>query len=120
MPRVVHFKIMTEDTKKAAEFYQKVFGWTIKETPGRTDLLTVNTGSDEEPGINGAIQLREYNRGFINHITVPSIDEYIKKVEEAGGKIVGPKESFGGFGYLAYCSDLDGNNFGIFQIGESA
>ena len=120
MPRVVHFEINSDDPKKAVEFYRKVFGWTAVKWEGPFDYWLVTTGEDEEPGINGAIMVKGNNQGFINTLDVPSVDEFIKKTEEAGGKVVQPKTPVPGVGYMAYCADLDGNVFGIMQTDESA
>ncbi len=42
------------------------------------------------------------------------------KVKSAGGTMVDPKHAVPGVGWLAYCTDTEGNEFGIMQPDESA
>ena len=51
---------------------------------------------------------------------MPSCDEYLRKVESAGGKTAVPKMAIPGMGWLAYCTDPEGNTFGIMQADEGA
>ena len=48
-------------------------------------------------------------------VDVPSVDEFLKKVMNAGGKEITKKASIPGVGYSAYCRDTEGNIFGLFQ-----
>ena len=48
------------------------------------------------------------------------MDDYSKKVEAGGGKILMPKMPLPGFGYIALCLDSEGNNFAIMQDDPSA
>ena len=56
----------------------------------------------------------------VNTIGVPSVDEFVKKITAAGGKVVMPKGVVPSQGYLAYCADTEGNVFGVFQRDPSA
>lgn len=52
MPRVIHFEIQAEQPERAIEFYSAVFGWRF---PAWMDgYWGVSTGTDGEPGTNGA------------------------------------------------------------------
>jgi uncharacterized protein len=114
MPRVIHFEIPADDTGRAVKFYQKVFGWKIEKW-GSMDYWLTTTGPDSEPGINGAIMTRETQKTTVNTINVSSVDEYAKKIVEAGGKILTPKTPIPGVGYFGYCVDTEGNVFGIME-----
>jgi len=114
MPRVVHFEIPADDTGRAVKFYQKVFGWKIEKW-GSMDYWLTTTGPDSEPGINGAIMTRETQKTTVNTINVSSVDEYAKKIVEAGGKILTPKTPIPGVGYFGYSVDTEGNVFGIME-----
>jgi predicted enzyme related to lactoylglutathione lyase len=59
-------------------------------------------------------------RVLVNTIGVPSVDEFIKKVEAAGGKVIAPKMPIPGVGWFAYCTDTEGNLFGIMESDEKA
>jgi len=115
MPRIIHFEINADDPKRATEFYKKVFGWKVEKWEGPTDYWLVTTGDEKQPGIDGAIMERMKKATTINTIDVPSVDEFIKKIEKAGGKPVSEKTVIPGVGYFAYCKDTEGNIFGIMQ-----
>lgn len=121
MPRVIHFEIHAEDTNRASKFYESTFGWNFIKWDGPEEYYLINTGPDSEPGINGGLmKRRDPNGNVYNSIKVDSVDEYIKKVEENGGKVVVPKMAVQGMGYLAYCTDTEGNIFGITHFDPEA
>jgi uncharacterized protein len=120
MLRVVHFEIPADDTERANEFYAGVFGWDMKQF-GDQDYWFANTGDPNVPGINGAVMKRKHpQQPVVNSISVPSVDDYVKKVTEAGGQIVVPKFTVAGAGYLAFFKDTEGNIFGLWQDDTSA
>ena len=121
MLRVVHFEINADDPERAIKFYSDVFGWKINKWEGPVDYWFVTTGPDDRPGINGGIMKRPSpSASTVNTINVPSIDDYMAKVKDADGKIIGEKTAIPGVGYLAYCLDTEGNTFGIIQEDSSA
>jgi predicted enzyme related to lactoylglutathione lyase len=75
----------------------------------------------ETNGINGAImQRRDPNQPIVNSIDVPNIDEYMKRVEAAGGVIVVPKMTVATMGYNCYFKDTEGNIHGLWQTDPNA
>lgn len=121
MPRVIHFEISVDNPERAARFYSQAFGWTIKKWDGPKDYWLVTTGETIEPGINGAIVMRTGLAPCIaNIISVPSADGYAARVGRNGGKILTPKITIPGVGYLIYCQDPDGFTFGLMQSDPSA
>ena len=121
MPRVIHFEISAEKPERAATFYGEVFGWNVRRWEGPQEYWLVNTGGDEEVGINGGILLRHLpKQGTMNVIDVSSIETFLEKVKRHGGKIISPKVPVSGVGYMAYCEDSEGNPFGILQADRAA
>jgi hypothetical protein len=120
MPRVIHFEINADDPERAVKFHKKVFDWKIKKWEGPVDYWLVTTGEDKVPGINGAIMQRMGRGTTCNTIDVPSVDKFLKKIVEAGGKVVQKKTAVPGVGYMAYCADTEGNIFGIMEEDTSA
>lgn len=129
--RVIHFEIHATDTAKMAEFYRNVFGWDIKKWDNpEVDYWMVMTAPEGsgEAGIDGGITGRrgpapsgeEPVSAFVCTIGVPSVDEYIEKVTAAGGSLAVPKMPIPGMAWLAYCKDIEGNIFGIFEADENA
>ena len=122
MPRVVHFEIYTDDPEAVRPFYQDIFGWKIEKFQGPVEYWLVTTGDDNEPGINGGLtRSREgQSPGTLNTIGVSSLDQSMKKIEQAGGKICVPKMAIPGVGWLAYAQDPASNVFGIIEPDTNA
>jgi predicted enzyme related to lactoylglutathione lyase len=120
MPRVTHFEFNADDPERATKFYKKVFDWKVKKWQGPIDYWLVTTGEKDKPGIDGGIMKRMDCETTIVTIDVSDVDEFVDKIEEAGGKVVKPKEVIPGVGYFAYCADTEGNLFGIMQEDREA
>jgi predicted enzyme related to lactoylglutathione lyase len=121
MPRVVHFEINTDEPARAIKFYTDVFGWKIEKWKGPLDYWLITTGGDNQPGIDGGLMRRmNPSSTTVNTIDVPSVDDFLTKIEEHGGRVVMPKTAIPGIGYHAYCQDTEGNIFGIIQENTSA
>ena len=120
MPRPVHFEIPADDPARAIRFYERVFGWQFQRWDGPMSYWLVRTGG-EGPGIDGGLHPRAHpGQGPVNTIDVASCDEALRSIEGAGGSTVVPKMAVPGIGWLAYCSDPEGNTFGIMQADEAA
>ena len=119
MPRVIHFEIHADDPERAVKFYENVFGWKISKG-GPVEYWLATTGPDDKPGINGAITPRTEKRTTVNTIDVANVDEFMKRIELAGGRVTMGKSTVPGVGYMAYCEDTEGNVFGIMQEDPSA
>jgi predicted enzyme related to lactoylglutathione lyase len=120
LPRIIHFEIPAANPERAAEFYRKALNWKIEKYIGGFDYWLITTGEDKEPGINGAIIWNKTFKTIVNSVGVPSIDEALQKIVDAGGKVVMPKGAVPGMGYVAYASDTEGNVFGLFQNDPNA
>ncbi len=121
MTRVVHFEIDAKKPERAIKFYEGVFGWKIEKWKGPVDYWLIVTGKEKEPGIDGGLAKRtEKAPSTVNTIDVPSVDEYVKKVEANGGSIVRPKMAVPGVGWMAYFKDPEGNIWGMMESDPSA
>ncbi len=114
MPRVVHFEIPADDTKRAVEFYKSVFGWQITGWEGMDYHIAV-TGTDGV-GIDGAIMDRTGTAKTVaTTIEVASLEEFIEKVKQAGGTRLTDPSEIPGVGNFCYCRDTEGNVFGLLE-----
>jgi predicted enzyme related to lactoylglutathione lyase len=121
MPRVIHFEFPVDDPDRAVDFYKNVFGWEINKWDGPEDYWMITSGSEEEPGIDGALmRRRDPGQGPINTVGIPSVDDFVAKITASGGQVVMPKMAIPSIGYFAYCSDTEGNVFGIMESDPSA
>ena len=126
MPRVVQFEVPADDPERAARFYKSVFGWGIEKWNGPMEYWMVTTGPEGEMGINGGIMRRTGQAdggsptAYVCTVDVDALDRYVAKVETNGGTIVAPKMAVPGIGWMAYCKDTEGNQFGLMQPDEKA
>jgi predicted enzyme related to lactoylglutathione lyase len=120
MPRVIHFEIAADEPERAAKFYSQIFGWKIHKWEGPVNYWLVTTG-EGGPGINGALKERpDPAVSTVNTIDIPSLDEFLPRIREHGGKVVMPKRAIPGIGYHAYCQDTECNIFGIMEEDSTA
>ena len=121
LPTIVHFDISADNIERAKNFYNKLFGWKIKKSPGPIEYYLIETRtSTGEKGITGGIAKREKDyQKITNFIEVPSIDESIANVKMLGGKIIEPKIAIPTVGYIAGCLDTEDNIFGIIEINQN-
>ena len=124
---IVHFEIPADNPEKLKQFYENVFGWKIEKSPGPIDYWMISTvpvdeqGKPTEMGVNGGMMKRQNPEHKItNYILVESVDEYAKKIEGAGGKIIVPKTAVPSVGYWAMFVDPDGNVLAILEEDKEA
>jgi hypothetical protein len=122
MDKVVHFEIPAEDIKRAKKFYESVFGWQTNDIPEMDYTMLVTSPTDErnmpkEKGaINGGMMKRSDKvKSPVVTISVSDIDDTVKKLEKAGGKLVLPKVKVEKMGFSAYFKDTEGNIVGLWQ-----
>lgn len=121
MSRVIHFEIPANDPDKLSDFYKKVFGWKFEKWGGPMEYWMVTTGAEGQPGINGGFMRKQGPvTGTTNTIGVESVDESVKSVKNAGGKVVMEKTAIPTVGYFAYLQDPEGNIFGVMQPDSNA
>ena len=133
MNPVVHFEMPSENKNRMVKFYSSVFGWKTEQLgPEMGEYVMVTTsevGDDHFPKQRGTINGGFYQKtddSVSNHpsvvIAVDDIQESMKKVTEAGGKILGgdpnkPGEPGDIPGVGLYCSfiDTEGNRLSMLQ-----
>jgi predicted enzyme related to lactoylglutathione lyase len=125
MDKVIHFEIPVDDLARAKSFYSSIFGWRLDdmEMGGGgiyTGITTTPVGENmmpSEPGaINGGMAQRSDDlRVPAITIDVSSIDEYGKKIEAAGGKVLRAKTEIPGMGFYGYIADTEGNTIGLWE-----
>src|SRR5215211_6008284 len=100
--RVVHFEIPSNNPQRTMDFFKDVFGWNFQQY-GDEQYWFAITGDEKSPGVNGAIMSkRDPQQPVINTLSVEQIDEYVQKIESAGGKIAMPKMAVPSASWVAY------------------
>jgi uncharacterized protein len=125
MNPVVHFEMPAEDRKRMAKFYSKAFGWQAQMLgPEMNDYVVVTTteSDDNGPKHPGAI-----NGGFFPKkedwpgqypsvvIAVDDIKASMKKVSDAGGKVLGDPMEIPGIGTYVSFTDTEGNRVSMLK-----
>ena len=110
---VVYFEIGCRDKGKTSEFYCKLFGWGINDTPMAT---YVNTNSDK--GIQGHISAmgHEPHNYVTVYIEVDDIDAYLADVEKLGGKKIVGQVPLPNGKKFAWFSDPEGTVIGLYSF----
>jgi uncharacterized protein len=125
MNPVVHFEMPYDDRKRMAQFYESAFGWQtqlLDEDMGNYVLATTTETNEKGPKQPGAI-----NGGFFpkkpdwpaQHpaivIAVEDIKDSVRRVTEAGGKVLGEPMEIPGVGQYVSFTDTEGNRVSMLQ-----
>ena len=111
---VVHFAIHADDCERAMAFYAGVFGWRFNAW-GPPGFFQVHTGTEDEPGIDGALHGRGEPltgggmRGFECTISVDDLDAIRQAVMDHGGTITLEPFEIPTVGRLITFLDTEGN-----------
>jgi uncharacterized protein len=126
MNPVVHFEMPAGDKARMIKFYSTVFGWQAQQLgPEMGEYVVVTTAESDETGrpkMNGAINGGFYQKTedpISNHpsvvIAVDDINDAIKKIKNAGGKVLNEPMDIPGVGSFSSFIDTEGNRLSILQ-----
>src|SRR3989449_9346779 len=120
---VVHFEIPANEPERAAKFYRELFGWEISRwggAPGGGEaaeywmVRIVPTDADGQPirpGVNGRLMRRMFpGQAPVNYIGVARVDEFVRRAERLGAKVVASKRAVPGMGGVGPPTDTAGDN----------
>lgn len=126
MDSVVHFEMPYDDRDRMKAFYESAFGWETQalgeEMGNYVVVTTTETGPDRMPKNPGAI-----NGGFYERpadpvgqhpsvvIAVDDVQEAMRKITAAGGKLLGEPMEIPGVGQYVSFFDTEGNRVSILQ-----
>jgi predicted enzyme related to lactoylglutathione lyase len=124
---IVHFEIPANNPEKLSEFYKNLFGWNVQKMSmgemGDYYMFETRAGTAQDmekaqntAGTNGGMMKKmQPSQKPVNYVMVESVDEYAKKAEKLGAKIITPKTPIPNMGAFAIALDPEGNPFGIFE-----
>ena len=125
MNPVVHFEMPYDNRERMAKFYGTAFGWQTQllgQEMGNYVVATTTATDDKGPKTPGAI-----NGGFFEKkadwpaqypsvvIAVDNIKDAVKKVKDAGGKVLGEPMEIPGIGQYVSFTDTEGNRVSMLQ-----
>jgi predicted enzyme related to lactoylglutathione lyase len=113
-------EIPVTDLKRAKTFYSKTLDLKYQDHKQdeyemaliQADPDTFGTGGGL---IKGPTYVPSYD-GTVVYFGTDDIEGVLKKVENAGGKIVAPRKSIGQFGFVAYFEDTEGNRIALHSM----
>lgn len=126
MDPVVHFEMPYDDRARMAKFYESAFDWQTRlfdEQAGDYVLATTTqsgtSGHPIKPGaINGGFYPRnpDWPQQYPSVVVaVGDIGESMKKVRDAGGKVLGEPMEITGIGQYVSFVDTEGNRLSMLQ-----
>ena len=124
---VVHFELPLDDPKRISKFYKQAFGWkmeTLGEEHGHYIIATTTdevdkNGAPKKIGmINGGFYTRDASRpaqvpSLV--IGVESVRDAMKRIEKAGGEVLGEPEEIPGIGVFVSFFDTEGNRLSVIE-----
>jgi predicted enzyme related to lactoylglutathione lyase len=85
--KICYVEIPAADVARSAEFYSRVFGWTIRQRGDGATAFDDTTGSVSGAWVTGRPQ---QSPGLVVYIMVADAEAAVAKIKEAGGEIVQP------------------------------
>lgn len=122
---VVHFEMPAEDRKRMSNFYTTAFGWRTQQLGEDMGNYVIATTTETDE--NGPKQPGSINGGFFTKtedmpaqypsvvIAVDDIKQSMKKVTQAGGKVLGEPMEIPGVGQYVSFFDTEGNRVSMLQ-----
>jgi uncharacterized protein len=108
---IVHIEISAKDREKAGEFYEKLFGWQIKQMPDM-NYATFDPGSVPGGGFNPVTEDNPAGK-IVIYVYSDDIDSDLEKVKKLGGKVALEKMVVPDVGWIAIFEDPTGNHIGL-------
>ena len=115
--QMVHLEIPAGSTAKAKEFWGGLFGWQFQEYEGSPSEYHMAQFSDSQGG--AIMEAEGAERGPRVYFDVDDINAGAARVKELGGDASDPMP-VPSMGWFATCTDVEGNDFGLWQTDPNA
>jgi predicted enzyme related to lactoylglutathione lyase len=128
---IVHFEIPANNPEKLSQFYKSLFGWKFEKMSmgeqGDYWMIETRAGTAQNmekaqntAGTNGGMMKKmDPSQRPLNYVLVESVDDFSKKIQTLGGKIIVPKTPIPNMGAFAVGLDPEGNAFGVFESSDT-
>jgi uncharacterized protein len=117
---LTHFALNADDVEATKTFYERALGWTFRPW-GPPDFYQIQTGTDDEPGVKGALQQRRElidgtpTIGVEPTFEVDDLDAAMAAVLAEGGTTLMERFTIDGVGHLMFFRDPAGNAVGLIE-----
>jgi len=110
--KICYIEIPALDIRQSAEFYEKVFGWSVRRRGDGTTAFDDGVGEVSGTWVLGRVPAT--TPGLMVHIMVDSVADTIEKIIASGGQIVRPIGADAPEITAHFC-DPAGNVMGLYQ-----
>ncbi len=115
------FEIPANDFERAKSFYETILGVEMHLMPHPSNKYGIFPADMENGQVGGGLVEGEgyapSNKGSLIYLNGgDDLSVPLSKVEAAGGKILLPKTSIGGNGFMAHIADTEGNKVALHSI----
>jgi len=102
-------ELMTRDVKKAKEFYKKALGWTYEDAPMGDMYGTYTIIKSDGEMVGGMFKMegdtfKDTPESWFTYVAVDDLGKRLKKVKEAGGRVMREPFDVPGIGQIAIVS----------------
>ncbi|MEM1123052.1 MAG: VOC family protein, partial [Bacteroidota bacterium] len=109
------FDVPATTPLKSINFYNQVFGWTFQPCQNQTKWTASVESTEHQIFGNPFLRKAKSAQSLTNAIEVENVDQTLRNIQAAGGKVIVPKFEIPSIGWMAYFKDLEDNIFGIMQ-----
>src|SRR5262245_5586628 len=110
--KICYVEIPTNDVEASARFYADVFRWSVRKRGDGSTAFDDTTGAVSGSWVLGRPPQRQ---GAMTYIMVDSVEDTLRRIVAAGGKIAARIERMRQGEANATFEDPAGNQFGLYQ-----
>ncbi len=108
----VHIEIASTDPERTKKFFEEVFEWDFESHPEMNYHTYV---APSGPGGGLMSPMANQTPGILNYLLSHSIEDDVKKIEAAGGRVLQPKMEIPGVGWFAVFQEPTGLTLALFE-----
>jgi predicted enzyme related to lactoylglutathione lyase len=109
---LIHWELMVGDVEKAKRFYGAVFDWRFQASGPEYTLI--DTGSPPGGGMMAKPAGAPIS-ALNSYFQVADVDATLRRVVEAGGRVIVPRTEITGIGWFAMFLDPEGIAIAVLQ-----
>ena len=111
---IAHLQLSSPDLKKAAPFYQSMFGWKMQPAPVPGMEYTLFT---PDSGFGGGMMqaMPDSSPHWMPYVFVPDIHAAVSKAKSLGAQVRMDVHEIPGFGWSAVLADPAGSPIALFK-----
>jgi predicted enzyme related to lactoylglutathione lyase len=110
--KFVWFEVRTPTPSKTAKFFSEVVGWNIS-TMQMGEGAPYTLASTKSGPVAGVVE--DARAAFVSYVSVEDVDAAARRVEKAGGNVIGKPFDVPTIGRMVEVQDADGAAFFLFK-----